>query len=98
MFVSFGNSSGPVPPFDAQLLAQKGSLFFTRPTLANYVATPADLDMAAAELFDVIGRGVVRVRPLRVRPPQTFPLSQAADAHRALEGRGTTGSLVLIPD
>lgn len=93
LFVSFGNSSGPVPPFDASILAQKGSLFFTRPTLAHYVTTPAQLDAAAAELFDVIARGAVRVRP-----PQKFNLAQAADAHRAIESRQTTGSLVLIPD
>ncbi len=93
LFVSFGNASGPVPPFDAQLLSQKGSLFFTRPTLANYVATPADLDAAASALFEVIASGAVRVRA-----PQKFKLSQAADAHRAIESRQTTGSLVLIPD
>jgi len=93
LFVSFGNASGPLPPFDASILAQKGSLYLTRPTLANYVSTPAELDAAAAELFDVIARGVVRVRP-----PQKFGLAQAADAHRALESRQTTGSLVLVPE
>ena len=93
LFVSFCNASGPVPPFDASILAQKGSLYFTRPTLANYVSTSAELDTAAGELFDVIASGAVRPRP-----PRKFPLSQAADAHRALESRQTTGSLVLIPD
>ncbi len=93
MFVSFGNASGPVPPFDASILAQKGSLFFTRPTLANYVTTPEELDVAAGELFDLVARGVVRRND-----PKRFPLSQAAEAHRALESRQTTGSLVLIPD
>jgi NADPH2:quinone reductase len=93
LFVSFGNASGPLPPFDASILAQKGSLYFTRPTLANYISTPAELDAAAADLFDVIARGAVRVRP-----PQKFSLAQAADAHRAIESRQTTGSLVLVPD
>lgn len=92
MFVSFGNSSGPVPPFEASILAQKGSLFFTRPTLANYVTTPEELDVAAGELFDLVARGVVKKNE-----PKSFPLSQAAEAHRALESRQTTGSLVLIP-
>ena len=92
MFVSFGNASGPVPPFDASVLAQKGSLYFTRPTLANYVTTPEELDVAAGELFDLVARGVVHKRE-----PSRFPLSQAAEAHRALESRQTTGSLVLIP-
>jgi NADPH2:quinone reductase len=93
LFVSFGNASGPVPPFDASILAQKGSLYFTRPTLGNYVSTPAELDAAAGELFEVIARGAVKVRP-----PKKFKLSEAADAHRAIESRQTTGSLVLIPD
>ena len=92
-FVSFGNASGPVPPFDGALLAQKGSLYFTRPTLANYVTTPEELDTGAGELFDLIARGVIRRNE-----PTRFPLSQAAEAHRALESRQTTGSLVLIPD
>ncbi len=93
LFVSFGNASGPVPPFDASVLAQKGSLYFTRPTLANYVSTPSELDVAAGELFELVGRGVIRKNE-----PKRFPLSQAAEAHRALESRQTTGSLVLIPD
>ena len=92
LFVSFGNASGPVPPFDAGLLAQKGSLFFTRPTLASYVTTPEELDAGAGELFDLLARGVIRRNE-----PKTFPLSDAAEAHKALESRQTTGSLVLIP-
>ncbi len=92
MFVSFGNASGPVPPFDGAILAQKGSLYFTRPTLTNYVTTPGELDAGAGELFDLIARGVVRRSE-----PKRFPLAQAAEAHRALESRQTTGSLVLIP-
>lgn len=93
LFVSFGNASGAVPPFEPALLSQKGSLFFTRPTLAHYVSTPAELDTAAGELFSLIAKGTIRIRP-----PQTFPLSRAADAHRAVESRQTQGSLVLIPD
>jgi NADPH2:quinone reductase len=93
LFVSFGNASGPVPPFEPQLLSQKGSLFFTRPTLGHYVSTPAELDTAAGELFAHIASGAIRIRQ-----PQKFSLAKAADAHRAIEGRQTTGSLVLIPD
>jgi NADPH2:quinone reductase len=93
LFVSFGNASGPVPPFEPQLLSQKGSLFFTRPTLAHYVSTPAELDTAAGELFSLIANGTIRIRP-----PQKFPLSRAADAHRAIESRQTQGSLVLTPE
>ncbi len=93
LFVSFGNASGPVPPFDASVLAQKGSLFFTRPTLANYVTTPEELDVAARELFELVAHGTVKKNE-----PKSFPLSQAAEAHRALESRQTTGSLVLIPN
>lgn len=92
LFVSFGNSSGPVPPFDGALLAQKGSLFFTRPTLMHYVTTAAELDAGAGELFDLVQRG-----DIRIQKPRAFPLAQAAEAHRALESRQTTGSLVLVP-
>lgn len=92
LFVSFGNASGPVPPFDGALLAQKGSLFFTRPTLMHYVTTADELDVGAGELFDLIRRG-----DIRIKPPRSFPLAQAAEAHRALESRQTTGSLVLVP-
>lgn len=92
LFVSFGNASGPVPPFDGALLAQKGSLFFTRPTLMHYVTTASELDAGAGELFDLIRRG-----DIRIKPPRSFPLAQAAEAHRALESRQTSGSLVLVP-
>ncbi len=92
LFVSFGNSSGPVPPFPPNVLAQKGSLFFTRPTLFTYVRTPALLDEAAADLFAVLASGAVRVEITR-----RWKLEHAADAHRALEARATTGSVILEP-
>jgi NADPH:quinone reductase len=90
MMVSFGNASGPVDPFPATLLAQKGSLFLTRPTLFDYIVTREELQQAAAELFGVIERGKVKVEV-----KQRFPLKDAAEAHRALEARKTTGSTVL---
>lgn len=92
MLASFGNASGAVPPFAPLLLSQKGSLFFTRPTLAHYIATPEELRRRAAELFNWIGEGA-----LRVNIGATFPLAQAADAHRALEGRATTGKVLIVP-
>jgi NADPH2:quinone reductase len=92
LFVSFGNASGKPEPFDPLVLSQKGSLFFTRPTLADYVRTRAELLDSAAALFGVIERG--EVRPLI---GQRFALADAAEAHRALEARRTTGSTVLIP-
>lgn len=92
MFVSYGNASGPVPPFAPLVLSQKGSLFFTRPTLAHYTQTPAELNARAGELFDWMSSG-----RLRVRIGATYPLSAAAEAHRALEGRATTGKVLLIP-
>jgi NADPH2:quinone reductase len=92
MLVSFGNSSGPLPPFAPLLLMQKGSLFFTRPTLAHYVATPAELQRRTDDLFRWIASG-----ELRVRIGATFPLADAASAHRALEGRATTGKVLLLP-
>jgi NADPH:quinone reductase len=92
MFVSFGNASGPVPPFSPLILSQKGSLFFTRPTLGHYTATTAELRGRAEELFGWVAAGW-----LKVRIGATFPLVFAADAHRALEGRGTTGKLLLLP-
>jgi NADPH:quinone reductase len=88
--VSFGNASGAVPPFEPGLLAQKGSLFFTRPTLATYTATPEQLAQSAAALFRVLSNGTVKIQT-----PKLFALAEAADAHRALESRTTTGSLVL---
>jgi len=90
LWVSFGNASGPVPPFDMQILSAKGSLFATRPTLMTYVARREDLVANATELFDMIGKGAIRVGASR-----TYPLRDAAQAHRDLEGRRTTGSVVL---
>jgi len=92
MMVSFGSASGPVPPFDIGLLAAKGSLFLTRPTLATYTAKPADLQRAAQELFEVVQSGAVKIEV-----NQTFPLADATAAHRALEARQTTGSTILLP-
>ena len=92
MMVSFGQSSGSVAPIDPGLLSAKGSVFLTRPTLMHYVASRTELESAATALFDVVAGGHVKVD---VR--QTFPLCEAAEAHRALEGRKTTGSTVLIP-
>jgi NADPH2:quinone reductase len=92
LLASFGNASGPVPPFAPLLLSQRGSLFFTRPTLAHYVATPAELHRRAADLFAWIAEG-----SLKVRIGATFPLAQAAEAHRAIEGRATTGKVLLVP-
>ncbi|MFZ1326507.1 MAG: zinc-binding dehydrogenase, partial [Candidatus Contendobacter sp.] len=92
MMVSFGNASGPVPPFEAGILAAKGSLFLTRPTLMTYTAQRADLVASAAELFAVVAKGVVKIE---VR--QTYPLAETAQAHRDLEARQTTGSTVLLP-
>jgi NADPH2:quinone reductase len=89
--VTFGNSSGPVPAFAPLLLSQKGSLFITRPTLGHYTATPQELQARASELFAWLKAG-----KLSVRIGATFPLAQAADAHRALEGRKTTGKVLLV--
>ena len=88
----FGNASGAVPPFDLAQLAAKGSLFVTRPTLDTYTATRADLIATANELFDVVVRGIVKIEI-----NQTYALKDAAQAHRDLEARKTTGSTVLIP-
>lgn len=92
MMVSFGQSSGPVPAFDMSILAAKGSLFLTRPSLMTYTARRKDLVAHAEDLFDVVGRGAVTVEVRR-----TYPLAEAARAHQDLEGRKTTGSSVLIP-
>jgi NADPH2:quinone reductase len=92
MMVSFGNASGPVPPVDVGLLGRKGSLFLSRPSVFHYVARREDLDRFSGALLEMIGSGKVKIDVSR-----TWPLAQAADAHRALEGRGTTGSLVLVP-
>jgi NADPH2:quinone reductase len=93
MLVSFGNASGPVPPFAPGILAQKGSLYLTRPTLFDYVAERTDLLASANELFDVVANGAVRIDTGR-----TYRLADAADAHRDLEERATTGSTVLVPE
>ncbi len=92
MMVSFGNASGPVPAFEPGLLSAKGSLFLTRPTLMHYIAQRRDLLTSAADLFDVVAIGAVKIE---VR--QTYPLAEAAQAHRDLEARKTTGSTVLLP-
>lgn len=92
LMVTYGSASGPVPPIDAGLLSSKGSLFLTRPTLATYTSKRADLERTANDLFDAVLSGAVQIRV-----NQTFPLSEAAEAHRALEARKTTGSTVLIP-
>jgi NADPH2:quinone reductase len=92
MFVSYGNASGAVPPFAPLLLMQKGSLFFTRPTMGDYTATPAELQVRAADLFAWVQSGA-----LRVSIGATFPLAEAAAAHRAIESRQTTGKVLLLP-
>ena len=92
MMVSFGNASGAVTQFNPGILAQKGSLFLTRPTLFNYVAKREELVKAARDLFAVVKSGKVKIAV-----NQTYPLSEAAQAHRDLEGRKTTGSTVLVP-
>ena len=92
LMVTFGNASGPVPPVNLGILAQKGSLYVTRPTLMTYTAKRADLEASAAELFEVVASGKVAIEV-----GQTYPLAETAQAHRDLEGRKTTGSTVLIP-
>ncbi len=90
--VSFGNASGPVPAFEPAMLAQRGSLFFTRPSLMDYTATREELEGAARELFEVVGNGIVRIEV-----NQSYPLADVVSAHRDLEARRTTGSTILIP-
>jgi len=90
MMVSFGNASGPVDPFPPGLLAQKGSLFLTRPTLFTYIAARDELEAAARDLFEIVESGKVRVEV-----KQRYALKDAAQAHRDLEARKTTGSTVL---
>ena len=92
LWVSVGNASGPVPPFDMAILSAKGSLYATRPTLMTYVAQRADLLANAAELFAMVAKGAVKIVVSR-----TYPLRDAAAAHRDLEARKTTGSIVLLP-
>lgn len=91
LMVSFGNASGAVEPFAPALLAAKGSLFLTRPTLATYTATRADLEKTSADLFGVLSSGAVKAEV-----NQTYPLENAAQAHRDLEARKTTGSTILL--
>ena len=92
LMVSYGNASGAVPPISPLELSRRGSLFLTRPTLFHYIATPMELARGARELFDVVADGRVKVRI-----GGTYPLAEAAAAHRDLEARRTTGSSVLIP-
>jgi NADPH2:quinone reductase len=92
LMASFGNASGPVPPFNLGVLAQKGSLFLTRPTLFTYTNRREDLERAARELF-----AVVKSKAVKISINQTYPLKEAAQAHRDLESRKTTGSTVLLP-
>ena len=92
MLVSFGNASGPVPAFEPGILATKGSLFFTRPSLIHYTATREELLESANALFEVVGKGAVKIEV-----NQSYPLKDAAKAHRDLEARKTTGSTILLP-
>jgi NADPH:quinone reductase len=92
LWVSFGNASGAISNFDILQLSAKGSLYATRPSLGTYVAKRADLLANAGELFDLVGKGVVKINV-----NHTYPLSAAAEAHRDLEARNTTGSIVLVP-
>ncbi len=90
--VQFGNASGPVPEISPLLLSQKGSLFLTRPTLMSYTASRADLELSAGRLIEAVTKGWVKIKV-----GHTYPLKDAAQAHRDLEARKTTGSVVLIP-
>ncbi len=92
LFVTFGNASGSIAGIDPGVLGAKGSLYVTRPSLMNYVATRADLVETANELFDVVKKGIVKIAV-----NHTYPLKDAAQAHRDLEARKTTGSIVLLP-
>ncbi len=93
LWVSFGNASGPVPPFDLGILAQKGSLYATRPTLFTHIATRHALLETASDLLDMVSLGRVKIQVSK-----TYPMSEAAQAHRDLESRATTGSIVLLAD
>jgi NADPH2:quinone reductase len=92
LLVTYGNASGPVPEFNALDLLGAGSIFVTRPTLADYCRSAQETAASAERLFEMIGKGSVTVRI-----GATFPLLKAADAHRAIEARETTGSTILIP-
>ncbi|WP_159880637.1 MULTISPECIES: quinone oxidoreductase [Aquitalea] len=91
-FVSFGNASGAVPAFEPLLLSQKGSLFFTRPKLGDYIASRPELEASAQALFERLASGAIRIQP-----SARYALADAAQAHRDLESRSTTGSLILLP-
>ena len=90
--VSFGNASGPVDPVPLIELSRRGSLFLTRPAVFDFISTAEELRAAAAELFEVLERGIVQIEI-----GQTWPLSGVAEAHAALEARRTVGSTVLLP-
>ena len=92
MMVSFGQSSGSVPPFDLGILGAKGSLFLTRPSLMNYTEKREDLLVHAHDLFEVVQKGAVRIEI-----GQSYPLAEVAQAHRDMEARRTSGSTILIP-
>jgi NADPH2:quinone reductase len=92
LLVSFGSASGPVNNFDTGILAAKGSLYLTRPTLMTYVAADDALQSNVADLFEVVGSGAVKIEV-----NQTYALADAVQAHKDLEGRKTTGSTVLLP-
>ena len=92
MMVSYGNASGPPPAISPLELAKRGSLFLTRPSLFAYISRPTDLQSAARELFRMVSSGKVKLRI-----GQRYALADAADAHRDLEARRTTGSTVLLP-
>jgi NADPH2:quinone reductase len=89
--VSFGQSSGPIPPFDLSILGARGSLFLTRPSVMHYTAAREDLLAHARDLFEVARKGAVKIEI-----QQTYPLAEAAQAHRDLESRRTTGSSILV--
>jgi NADPH2:quinone reductase len=90
LMVSFGNASGPVDPISPLILSQKGSLFLTRPTLFHYISTRPELEQSADDLFEMVRSGKVKIEA-----KQSFPLKDAAEAHRALEARKTSGSTIL---
>jgi NADPH2:quinone reductase len=92
MLVLYGGSSGAVPPFDPMILSRKGSLSLTRPTLAHFIATRGELEMRAGEVLDAVAKG-----ELKLRLTHDYPLAAAAQAHRDLEARRTTGKVLLIP-
>jgi NADPH:quinone reductase len=93
LWVSFGNASGPVPPFEMGILTQKGSLFATRPSLFGYIATRQELLENAGDVMDMVRLGRVKIRVTKA-----YPMAEAEQAHRDLEARATTGSVVLLAD